>query len=120
MTVWQDCGVPEKHLEANRWLLDHGSDNSNAIAAALSNSEIVPPVHVDGDVEIADSVIGPYAVVESGSRITGSHLRDTIVMAGATVAHSQLHDSLLGERVIVKGIRASLMLSDDSVVDSGS
>ncbi len=120
MTVWQDCGVPEKHLEANRWLLDHGSDNSDTIAATLINSEIVPPIHIAGDVEITDSVIGPYVVVESGSRISGSHLRDTIVMAGSTVANSQLHDSLLGERVVVKGGRGRLLLSDDSVVDSGS
>jgi glucose-1-phosphate thymidylyltransferase len=120
MTVWQDCGVPAKHLEANRWLLHHGSDNSDTIAATLINSEIVPPVHIAGDVEITDSVVGPYAVVESGSRITSSHLRDTIVMAGSTVAKSQLHDSLLGERVIAQGARGSLMLGDDSVVESGT
>lgn len=120
MTVWQDCGVPEKHLEANRWLLDNGSDNSSASAATLVNSKVVPPVHLAGDVEITDSVVGPYAVVESGSRIMDSHLCDTIVMAGSTITDSQLHDSLLGERVVVKGGRGSLLLSDDSVVDAGS
>lgn len=116
MTVWQDCGVPSYHLATNRWLLDHGNDNSRITAARLVNSTLVPPVFVDDDSLIEDSTVGPYAVVERGCRVLGSHLRDTIVMADSTVHDSQLHDSLVGERAEIKGHIGSLNVGDDSQI----
>ncbi len=116
MTVWQDCGVPSYHLATNRWLLEHGNDNSQTSAARLVNSTITPPVNLAGDCVIENSTIGPYAVVERGCRVVGSNLRDTILMADSVVHDSQLHDSLVGERVEVKGYTGSLNVGDDSQV----
>jgi glucose-1-phosphate thymidylyltransferase len=116
MTVWQDCGVPAFHLATNRWLLEHGSDNSRTTCAQLFNSTIIPPVHLADKCTIEDSVIGPYAVVESGCRVVDSHLRDTILMADSVVQGSQLHDSLVGERVEVQSYAGSLNVGDDSQV----
>ena len=116
MTVWQDCGVPSFHLATNRWLLVHGSDNSRTTCARRINSTIIPPVFVADDCTIEDSVVGPYAVVERGCRVVDSHLKDTILMAGSLVEGSQLHDSLVGERVEVKGYTGSLNVGDDSQV----
>lgn len=113
MAVWQDCGVPSTHLATNRWLLEHGSDNSQVTFARQVNSTIAPPVYLADDAVIEDSVVGPYAVVQRGCRVLGSQLRDTILMADSVVHDSQLHDSLIGERVEVKGYRGSLNIGDD-------
>lgn len=116
MTVWQDCGVPSYHLATNRWLLDHGSDNSQTNAARLVNSAIMPPVNLADDCVIENSMIGPYAVIERGCRVVDSHVQDTILMADSVVQGSQLHDSLVGERVEVEGYTGSLNVGDDSHV----
>jgi glucose-1-phosphate thymidylyltransferase len=116
MTVWQDCGVPSYHLATNRWLLEHGSDNSQTSAARLINSTVTPPVNLADNCVIENSTIGPYAVVENGCRVVDSHLRDTILMADSLVQSSQLHDSLVGERVEVKGYTGSLNVGDDSQI----
>ena len=113
MSVWKDCGVPAYHLDANRWLLDHGHDNSSQMTARLVNSVVVPPVNLADNVDIEDSVVGPYAVVEDGCRIVRSQLRDIILMADSTLQDSQLRDSLVGRRVQLQGIRGSLNLGDD-------
>jgi hypothetical protein len=55
-------------------------------------------------------------VVERGCRVVDSHLRDTILMADSLVQSSQLRDSLVGERVEVKGYTGSLNVGDDSQV----
>lgn len=116
MTVWQDCGVPSYHLATNRWLLEHGSENSRTTSAHCTNSTIIPPVHLADDCTIENSVVGPYAVVERGCRVVDSHLKDTILMADSLVQGSQLSDSLVGERVEVKGYTGSLNVGDDSQI----
>ncbi|MCB0253212.1 MAG: NTP transferase domain-containing protein [Anaerolineae bacterium] len=113
MSVWQDCGVPEAHLDTNRWLLDHGSDNSSTTSARLVNSAIVPPVNLADEVLIENSTVGPYAVVEGGCQIVDSRLEDGIVMANARITGSQLNRSLVGERTEVTGFTGSLNIGDD-------
>jgi glucose-1-phosphate thymidylyltransferase len=44
--VWMDCGTPDSLLETNRFLLDHGRDNS-AEAAERPEVLILPPVYID-------------------------------------------------------------------------
>ena len=116
MTVWQDCGVPSYHLATNRWLLEHGNDNSRITFARRVNSTIVPPVYLADDCLIEDSTVGPYAVVERGCRVIGSQIKDTIVMADSVVHDSQLQDSIIGERVVTKGYVGNLNVGDDSQV----
>lgn len=120
MTVWQDCGVPAYHLATNRWLLDHGHDNSQSTQAQLINSVLVPPVNLADEVLIEDSVVGPYAVVESGCRIRRSRLEDTILMADSTLEDSQLRESLIGERVMVRAYHGALNVGDDSKIGPGA
>ena len=117
MSVWQDCGVPEAHLDTNRWLLDHGSDNSSTTSARLVNSAIVPPVNLADEVLIENSTVGPYAVVEGGCQIVDSRLEDGIVMANARITGSQLNRSLVGERTEVTGFTGSLNIGDDCRVN---
>ena len=116
MTIWQDCGVPDFHLETNRWLLTNGSDNSSTTTARLINSTVFPPVHLADDAVIENSTVGPYAVVETGCTVIDSKLTDTIVMANTRIRDSHLYRSLVGERTTVQGVAGSISISDDSTV----
>lgn len=116
MTVWQDCGVPAFHLATNRWLLEHGADNSATTRATLINSTLIPPVNIADDCVINDATVGPYVVLERGSRVTNSELTDTIVMADSIIQDSQLYDAMVGERAEVKDYYGSLNIGDDSLV----
>ncbi len=115
MSAWQDCGVPEAHLDSNRWLLDSGSDNSAATQARLVDSTVIPPVNLADDAVIEHSVVGPYAVVERGCTVCHSRLEESIVMADSSISHSQLRRSLVGERCDVRGFHGVLNIGDDSL-----
>jgi glucose-1-phosphate thymidylyltransferase len=117
MTAWQDCGVPADHLETNRWLLQNGHDNSQTTGARPVNSQVVPPVYLADDVVITDSVVGPFAVVGSGCQVTGSQIQDTILMAKSEVYNSQLHDSMVGERSLVRSFQGRLNVGDNCHVE---
>lgn len=113
--VWMDCGKPEALLETNRYLLDHGRDNS-AEAARRSEVVIVPPVYVDPSAEVRQSVIGPHVTIGAGCVVEGSVIRDSIVDAGSNIIDTALSGSLIGRDARVVGRSRSLNVGDSSEV----
>jgi len=113
--VWEDCGKPETVLHTNRYLLEHGHDNSPQHAG--NGYLIVPPVHIAPTAVIHNSVIGPYATISDGCRITGSIIRDSIIDEDACIDNTTLEQSLIGKGAVVKSSYRRLNVGDSSSVD---
>jgi len=113
--VWQDCGKPESLLETNRYLLDHGRDNS-ALAAQREGIVVVPPVYIDPTADIQASVIGPHVSIGPDCVIRRSLLRDSIVDAGSHILDTSLSSSLIGREARVTGRDRSLNVGDSSEI----
>jgi glucose-1-phosphate thymidylyltransferase len=109
---WLDTGRPDTTLHTNRYLLEHGHDNSAWVQAR--RSLIVPPVHIAPDAVIEDAIVGPYADVGSGARVRNAIVRNSIVDAGAVVEDIYLEGSLVGENAQVKGRPTRLNVGDSS------
>ncbi|MCL4506719.1 MAG: sugar phosphate nucleotidyltransferase [Chloroflexi bacterium] len=112
--VWLDCGKPETVLETNRYLLEHGHDNS-----ALWQNDgrvIIPPVHIHPSAKIERSVIGPYATIAEGCQIVNSLVSDSVVDAGAYVTYHVLANSLIGRDAVLIGRPRRFNVGDSSVV----
>jgi glucose-1-phosphate thymidylyltransferase len=113
--VWEDCGKPETVLHTNRYLLEHGHDNS---AQHRDNGYlVVPPVHIAATAVIQNSVIGPYATISDGCHIVGSIIRDSIVDEDAHIEDTTLDQSLIGKGALVKSSYRKLNVGDSSSVD---
>ncbi len=113
--VWEDCGKPETVLHTNRYLLEHGHDNS---AQHRGNGYlVVPPVHIAATAVIQDSVIGPYATISDGCYISGSIIRDSIIDEDAHIEGTTLDQSLIGKGALVKSSYRKLNVGDSSSVD---
>ncbi len=112
--VWEDCGKPETVLRTNRFLLDHGHDNS----AQVSNQDviIVPPVHVDPTAQIERAVIGPYVTIAAGCTIQDAIIRDSIIDEDAQVRNALLEKSLVGREAVVTEHFYSYNVGDSSAV----
>ena len=113
--VWMDCGKPEALLETNRYLLDHGRDNS-AEASHRPGVGIVPPVYIDPSAEVHHSVIGPHVTIGAGCVVEGSVLKDSIIDAGSNIIDTTLAASLIGRDARVVGRYRSLSVGDSSEV----
>jgi len=111
--IWLDAGTPESLLETNRYLLEHGGDNSQTIHCG-PDVLIVPPVYIHPEAKIEASVVGPYVSLSSGCTIQDAIVRNSIIEEGANVSNILLEDSLLGRNVIVKGQSIHLNLGDQS------
>jgi glucose-1-phosphate thymidylyltransferase len=112
--VWQDCGKPETVLETNRYLLDHGLDNSEAIKP--DNAIIVPPVHIDPSARLERAIIGPHVTVAAGCKITDAVIRDSIIDEGSEVRGALLEQSLIGRDALVSEQFDSYNVGDSSSV----
>jgi glucose-1-phosphate thymidylyltransferase len=99
--VWQDTGKPETTLRANRYLLDHGFDNSAEFSG--KDAVIVPPCYIAPDAEIENAVVGPHTNVGAGAVIRNAIVRNSLIDAHAIVEDILLDGSLIGENAQVRG-----------------
>ncbi|MCK5635512.1 MAG: NTP transferase domain-containing protein [Anaerolineales bacterium] len=115
--VWKDCGKPDALLETNRYLLDHGRDNT-AEAQQRDGSLIIPPVFIHPSAEISQAVIGPHVSVGSGCVIQRSVIQDSIIENETTIENALLSESLIGRGARITGRFKMLNIGDTSQVDA--
>jgi glucose-1-phosphate thymidylyltransferase len=113
--IWLDAGTPEAVMETNRYLLDHGHDNSQQ-AAQRPGITIIPPVFIHPDAEVEASVLGPHVSVGAGCTVRFSVLKDSILEEGSQVSDVMLENSLIGQNAQVTGCVNRLIVGDDSTV----
>ena len=113
--VWHDCGKAEALLETNRYLLEHGRDNSTE-ASRRKDVVIVPPVYVDPTAAVHESVIGPHVSIGAGCEVHRSVIQDSIVDGGSQLVDTTLSGSLIGRDARVVGRYHALNVGDSSEV----
>ncbi|MBN2549868.1 MAG: hypothetical protein JXB15_11960 [Anaerolineales bacterium] len=95
--VWLDAGTPEALLETNRYLLEHGSDNS-LVAQQRPEVIIIPPVFIHPTAHVRGSIIGPNVSLGAGCQVEHSIIRDSILEEEAETTSVILENSLIGRR----------------------
>ena len=111
---WYDAGKLDTLLETNRIVLEKGAARRpKNVEASVT---IHDPVYIEDDVTLTNSTIGPNVTLGKGSRVEGSTLTDTIIGSKCTIKHSTLHNSLIGDDVVIEGLRGELTVSDHSEI----
>jgi glucose-1-phosphate thymidylyltransferase len=113
--VWLDAGTPEALLETNRYLLENGHSNSQELSDRGS-VVINPPVFVHPTAELENCVIGPFASIGAGARVSSSIVRDSILEDEAQVCNVILESSLIGRRSQIQRRAGSVNAGDNTVV----
>jgi len=113
---WFDAGKLDTLLETNRAMLQRGRARR---PPELPGSTIVDPVYIEDGVALRDSRVGPNVSIGAGTVVENSELRDTIVGFNTHVRHCHLHDSLIGDHVLLDGVHGEVTVGDHSEVRSG-
>jgi glucose-1-phosphate thymidylyltransferase len=109
---WYDCGAPGTLLETNATLLRQGA----ARRVDFPGVTIHDPVYIEDGVVIERSEVGPNVSLEAGTRVSDSRIRNAIVGREATLRGVTLDGALLGNNVVLDGVRGSATLGDHSEV----
>jgi glucose-1-phosphate thymidylyltransferase len=110
---WYDAGKIDTLLDTNRIMLEKRK-MARKPAKLPKDAKIVEPVYIEDGVTIARSTVGPNVSVSAGTTIEDSTIRDTIIGGKSRIAKSELHDSLVGDEVVLEGFSGSATLGDHS------
>jgi glucose-1-phosphate thymidylyltransferase len=113
--VWLDAGTPEAILETNRYLLEHGLDNSAKIENC-NGVVINPPVFIHPSAQVSGSIIGPHVSLGAGCTVENSIIRDSILEDEAQASGVILEASLVGRRAQLRRRAGTINAGDNTVV----
>ncbi len=111
--IWLDAGTPDSVLETNRYLLENGSDNTDALNPCAGVT-IIPPVFIHQAARVESSVVGPYVSIGPDCEIKRAIVSNSIIEEGTHVEEMILEDSLIGRHVHLRGQPVRLNLGDES------
>jgi glucose-1-phosphate thymidylyltransferase len=109
---WYDCGKLDTLLETNAILLSNGAARS----ASFPGVTIREPVYIEDGVKIERSTVGPNVSLERGTSVLDSTLANAIVGHDTTLRNVSLDGALIGNSVLVEGLKGSVTLGDHSEV----
>ena len=108
---WLDCGNKNATVNTNqRVLANYGSEISEK--ATITNSQIIEPCCIADDVEIENSVVGPYVSIGAGTKISNSVVSNSIIQTNSTLQHVNITNSMVGKSVKMKKSADELSVGD--------
>jgi len=110
---WYDCGKPETLIETNGHLL---ATTRGLTPKGGSDARIEQPVRVEGGVTLKEAHIGPNVTIEEESKVLRSTLRDCVIGRNVVIEDCELHDSVIGDRAVLRGVTGTVSVAADSVV----
>jgi glucose-1-phosphate thymidylyltransferase len=113
--VWLDTGTIEATLDTNKYMLEHGRDNSEE-SAKLAGVTIIPPVFIHPSAKVEGSVIGPHVSISAECEVDSCVIHNSILDDGAAVSNSVLDGSFIGRYARVEGQPKTINIGDNSIV----
>jgi glucose-1-phosphate thymidylyltransferase len=111
--VWLDAGTPDSVLETNRYLLEHGRDNTTLVNQR-DGLTVISPVFIHETARVEFCVIGPNVSIGPGCELTHAIVSNSILEEGTVVEQMILENSLIGRNVHLCGQSIRLNLGDSS------
>lgn len=111
---WYDCGQLETLIDTNRWLLENGRSRP---ADGGLDYRVTEPVRIEEGVTLENCEIGPNVTVESGSVLRNAKVRNSVLGRSVTIENADLHDSMIGDDAVVRGVNGVVSIGSNSEVD---
>jgi glucose-1-phosphate thymidylyltransferase len=109
---WHDAGKIDTILETQKIMLEKRKMARKPKGLA-ADAKIIEPVYIEDGVTIRNSTVGPNVSIGAGTTLEDSTLRDSIVGSKCSFVKSRLHDSLIGDGVVVRGFRGHATIGDN-------
>jgi len=89
---WLDCGKHETMLETNQYLLKKNNNEYN-----FKNCKINYPVYIGKNVNLQNSIIGPFTTINDGCQIKNCIISNSIIDINCHLENTIICDSLIGK-----------------------
>jgi len=115
---WLDCGNYKATVKTNsQWLSYKAKEDLIDPKIRLNHSLIIPPCYIGKDVELINSVIGPYVSLAGNNKITGAIIKESIIGSNTNITNSHLKNSMIGNYVQIIGKEKELSVGDYNQIE---
>jgi glucose-1-phosphate thymidylyltransferase len=110
---WLDCGNKDITVETHQRVLARtkGAASINK-SAKITNSVINEPCFIGENVQIENSIIGPFVSIGSNSIIKDAIIENSIIQKNTNIKNALLTDSMIGSYVKFTGKKTDVSLGD--------
>lgn len=113
VTEWLDCGNKDATVYTNQRILEFNKKQKTISSTHTSiNSVIIEPCYIGENVQLINSIVGPYVSVGNNSIIEDSIIKNSIVQKHTKISGANIHNSMLGNHVDFKNHRQELSIGD--------
>ena len=113
---WYDCGTVATTLETNRILLERHPQVPVARPKLRDGAKLVEPVYLEEGAIVERSTVGPNVSMEAGTVVRDSTVVNAIVGRNCRLVRVQLDGAMLGDDVVVEGLKGSVSLGSHAEV----
>ena len=97
VTDWLDCGNKDATVSTNQRILEIAHEKNNG--TSHGNGEIIEPCYIGENVQISDSVIGPFVSIGDNTIIKDSRIENCIIQTNSIIQSAHLTNSMIGNYV---------------------
>ena len=110
---WLDCGNYKATVYTNKqWLAYKKNEKLIDDSVKLDNSVIINPCYIGPDVEIVNSVIGPYVTLGGQNKIESTVIENSIIGKNTKIVNKVFSSSMVGNNTIIEGKNEKLSVGD--------
>lgn len=112
---WLDCGNKDSTVYTNQRILEFNKEADLVSKTHTSlNSVIIEPCYIGENVQLINSVVGPYVSIGDNSIINDSVIKNSIVQTHAKISFANIHNSMFGNYVNFQNSNSELSMGDYS------
>ncbi|MCS6820801.1 MAG: sugar phosphate nucleotidyltransferase [Microscillaceae bacterium] len=114
VTEWLDCGNKDATVHTNQRYLEYlrGTRGLISPSSKTYSSLIIEPVFLGDNVEIENSIIGPYVSVGNNTKIVNSIIQNSIIQDYSFLKDVKIQNSMIGSYVHYEGKFKDVSLGD--------
>jgi len=117
ISEWLDCGNKNSTVDTNQRYLGYIKDTDLVSKTVkLTNSVIIQPSYIGENVEITDSIVGPFVSLGNNSKVSSSVLKNSIVQENATLKNVVIDNSMIGNFAVLESKPKDLSVGDYNVI----
>jgi glucose-1-phosphate thymidylyltransferase len=113
---WYDAGKLDTLLETNQAMLE--TRGLARVPDGFSGATLIQPVYIEDGASASNATIGPNVSIGKGTKIVGSTIRNAVIGDACEITNCSLHDSMLGNLVLLTGVNGSVTLGDNAEVSA--
>jgi glucose-1-phosphate thymidylyltransferase len=110
---WYDAGKIETMLETNEAMLERGRARR---PKNTGDSTIIDPVYIEDNVTLRKSKVGPNVSIGAGTVLDGTEVSHSIIGSKTKITKSVLRNSLVGDEVVLEGVKGEVTIGDHAEV----